>query len=87
VTCISTSLCVALSRSTIAQLLRHVGFSLSLQPPASGKIRIRWLLASKSGNSRSESAKPLVIARGERGLPAAGDATIRLGLTRAGSSR
>ncbi len=73
--------------SPIGDLLRHRGFSFAFDPPAPGRVRIRWLLLPAAANLGSRHSRALLIARGQRNCPKEGEsAPITLRLTKAGIS-
>jgi len=68
----------------IGSLLAHDGFPLSVNPPSQGGLRVRWLYAP-SRLPGAGHTRPLVVARGEGGLPEAEHATVQVSLTKTGA--
>ena len=74
------------SSAPIGKLLRNRGFSLSLNPPTPGSIRIRWLFRPTAGSCPGGRVRPVLIARGQSDLAETESATIPLTLTNAGAT-
>jgi hypothetical protein len=68
----------------IREVLKHGGYTASLEAPAAGGLSVSWYLAPTG--SHAASAKPVLVAAGHVNLAAAGPARLTIKLTAKGRS-